>query len=240
VTTASLLHVTGDVAVHDVDPQSGSSSSPQNSYVVYTGDGSAESGWPAISSWLSFDAMFDQFEPYMGQNCVDNVQANSPNETDHIRSSILSVANDTYMDPRFMLAVTMQESNGCVRVVSTVGSNSNPGLMQSFEGSGSCNSGGTTLIPCPSSVIRQMIVDGTAAPNINGVTLVSAVNQATSMDDCEPAQAFYRAARFYNSGPSSLPADGDLGGAPGATLCYSSDIANRLMGWVTGTSGCHL
>ncbi len=185
--------------------------------------------------------MFDHAKQYMGQNCVDNVQANSANETDAIRSSILSVAGQTCMDPRFILAVVMQESNGCVRVVSTVGGNANPGLMQSFEGSGSCNSGGTTLSPCPSSVIHQMIIDGTARPDVSsGVTLVSALNQASSMDDCEPAQAFYRAARFYNSGPSSLPANGDLGGAPGATLCYSSDIANRLLGWVTGTSACHL
>ncbi|KAI1615422.1 glucan 1,3-beta-glucosidase [Exophiala viscosa] len=233
---SELSQVTGALAVRNLDLGEGIES-PRDVYNFYSGDGSVEQGWPPISSWLSFNAMFRNVEPYIGQGCVDGVPANSPSETDNIRDSIIAVANQSYMDPRFILAVVMQESNGCVRVVSTAGGNDNPGLMQSFEGTGSCDSNGMPVFPCPPSVIRQMIVDGTAAP-VQGATLVSALNKAASLDNCEPAQAFYRAARLYNSGLNSLPADGDLGGDPGATLCYSSDIANRLLGWVNGAKQC--
>ena len=50
------------------------------------------------------------------------------------------------------------------------------------------------------------------------------------------AQAFYYAARIYNSG--SIPNKNDLGNAGGATNCYVSDVANRLTGWVSATSKC--
>ncbi|EXJ93839.1 hypothetical protein A1O1_02232 [Capronia coronata CBS 617.96] len=233
-----LSQVTGAAAVHDVDTTEGVLT-PKDTYTFYSGDGSSAAGWPQVSDWLAFDAMFDHLKPYMGQNCISNVPGNSPDETEQVRDAVLSVANQTYMDPRFMLAVVMQESNGCVRVVTTVGGNSNPGLMQSFKGKGSCNLGGQVLSPCPGNVIHQMIVDGTAAP-VDGITLVKALNQATSLGVADLAQAFYRAARLYNSGASSLPTNGDLGGAPGATLCYSSDIANRLMGWFDGPTACHL
>lgn len=46
----------------------------------------------------------------------------------------------------------------------------------------------------------------------------------------DPALVYYVAARIYNSG--SVPADGDLSAATGATRTYVSDIVNRLMGWV--------
>lgn len=46
----------------------------------------------------------------------------------------------------------------------------------------------------------------------------------------------YSAARGYNSG--ALAKSGDLSDAIGATPCYASDIANRLMGWVNAESDC--
>ncbi|EXJ91989.1 hypothetical protein A1O3_00539 [Capronia epimyces CBS 606.96] len=233
-----LSQVTGAAAVHTMNLDEGVTS-PKSAYTFYSGDGSAADGWPQISDWLSFNALFSNVKPYVGQNCVANVPGNSPDETEQVREAILSVANQTYMDPRFILVVVMQESNGCVRVVTTAGGNSNPGLMQSFKGKGSCNRDGQLLSPCPASIIHQMIVDGTAAP-VDGITLVKALNQATSAGITDLAQGFYRAARLYNSGTNSLPANGDLGGAPGATLCYASDIANRLTGWVDGPITCRL
>ena len=51
------------------------------------------------------------------------------------------------------------------------------------------------------------------------------------------AQAFYRAARIYNSG--QLPDPGKLEDAGSSTRCYASDVANRLVGWNgTPVSGC--
>jgi hypothetical protein len=46
----------------------------------------------------------------------------------------------------------------------------------------------------------------------------------------------YSAVRGYNSG--DVGPSGDLGDAIGATKCYVSDIANRMMGWVSAPSKC--
>jgi hypothetical protein len=51
------------------------------------------------------------------------------------------------------------------------------------------------------------------------------------------AIAIYRAARIYNTG--SYEAGSDLGAPIVGTSCYSSDIANRLMGWVGYQTPCN-
>lgn len=58
----------------------------------------------------------------------------------------------------------MQESKGCVRVHATTSPGAaihNPGLMQTHNGKGSCNNG-QPQNPCPNSMIKQMVKDGTA------------------------------------------------------------------------------
>lgn len=237
----ALVQVIETAAVHDFSVDIGNSVAKPN-YIFYSGNGSVAAGWPQKSDWVSFNVLFSTVQPFIGKKCVENVLPNSPEETDQVRDAILSVANQTYLDPRFILAVTMQESNGCVRVNTTMNANPNPGLLQSFNGKGTCNRNGTLDTPCPQPVIKQMIEEGTAAP-VDGITLVGALNQALDLPGCEEAQAFYRAARLYNSGPNSLgPAtNGDLGSPiDGATLCYASDIVNRLMGWIDGPSACTL
>ena len=94
------------------------------------------------------------------------------------------------------------------------------------ESSGCVRVVGTT--PCPESSISGMISDGTAGAD--GLREVLA--RAGSSD----AQAVYKAARINNFG--SLDAFGDLA-TNTATPYYSSDIANRLTGFV-GTSECTL
>lgn len=55
----------------------------------------------------------------MQQSCNNwGVADDSATEIGYIKSSILSVSQSTGIDPRFILAIAMQESNGCVRVVS--------------------------------------------------------------------------------------------------------------------------
>ena len=143
------------------------------------------------------------------------------------------------MDPRFVLAIVVQESKGCVRAPTTTGSHSNPGLMQSDQGMGSCNTNDTMQDPCPQSEIHQMILDGVAGSNLDGDNLVYMLNLAAEMGTSDIAQAYYRAARFYNSGPDSLKDNMELD-SPGATRCYCSDIANRLLGWVNSPTTCTL
>lgn len=171
----------------------------------------------------------------MLQSCENNwdVPNDTADEIANLKSAILSVAAAQSVDPRFVLAIVMQESNGCVRVITTAWSVANPGLMQSHAGNGTCNSGGVVQTPCPKAEIVQMIEDGTAGTS-SGDGLVQCLAE-TGVSD---VSKYYRAARIYNGGVSGYNKD-DLGSGC-CTLCYSSDVANRLTGWSTGTSGCTL
>jgi hypothetical protein len=124
------------------------------------------------------------------------------------------------------------EDAGCVRAPTTNYGVRNPGLMQSHDGTGTCNDAGTVQNPCPANTIVQMIRDGVAG-TASGDGLVQTLKRAPSAR----AAAYYGAARIYNSG--SIATSGDLG-AGIATKCYSSDIANRLLGWVYANKACSL
>ena len=170
----------------------------------------------------------------MKAQCSDNSQApDSGPEVGALWNAINQTALETLVDHRFILAIIMQESGGCVRVNTTFSDGiSNPGLMQSFDGPGKCNDNHFVQNPCPASTILQMVRDGTAGTP-TGDGLAQALNQAGASD----VSAWYKAARIYNSG--SLASNGDLG-AKGSTRCYSSDIANRLTGWLTARKTCNL
>lgn len=193
-----------------------------DSYSLYTGTGITPP-WPTINDWVeTFDDMFSFNKPIMTGSCSQfGVPNNSDQEIQDISTAIQTVAGETGVDPRFILAIVLQESNGCVRAPTTNYGVNNPGLMQDYNGAASCNSGGNVQSPCPANTITQMIRDGVAGTS--GPGLVQNLKQAGCSDDSK----YYKAARIYNSG--SIPASGDLG-APGATPCYASDIANRLSG----------
>lgn len=204
-----------------------------DTYTFYSGTG-ATPPWPAQSSWVSsFDDMFNFNMPILKGGCAQfNVPANSDQEISDIQSGIQTVASQTGVDARFILAILLQESAGCVRVPTTNGGVVNPGLLQDHDGSASCNIGGTVQNPCPSDTITSMISQGVAGTS-SGAGLQQLITQAASTDDSK----FYKAARLYNSG--SIAPSGDLGQGV-ATHCYSSDIANRLTGWVTAEKTCTL
>lgn len=147
------------------------------------------------------------------------------------------------MDHRFILAVMMQESGGCVRVYTTRGQNENPGLMQDHTGSHSCNRGtkGETwglINPCPDDQISGMIRDGVGGTT-TGDGLAGLLNQAVARSglqlDDSLAQVYYQATRAYNSGQFDAQ---DLNKKFSSTRCYVVDIANRLTGWVTAPKTC--
>ncbi|KAL2026982.1 hypothetical protein VTO58DRAFT_111073 [Aureobasidium pullulans] len=206
-----------------------------SSYKMYSGNGTVAAGWPAQNQWIDFDTMFTANIPIMKQSCGNNGWGanDSDDEIAAIKAAIKKVSASSGVDARFILAIVMQESNGCVRVVTTSWSVQNPGLMQDHAGTGTCNSGGVIQDPCPSSEIEQMIVDGTTGTT-SGDGLVQCLSQAAASD----VSQYYRAARIYNGGYSGFRAD-DLGTGC-CTLCYASDVANRLTGWSSGVSGCHL
>jgi len=174
----------------------------------------------------------------MAVSCASkNVENNSEEEMDQIKSAILDQAAATKVDSRFILATIMEESTGCVRVNTTnspVDGIINPGLMQDHQGTGSCAG---VPAPCPEAQIKQMIQDGTAGtasiPNGgDGIQQTLAKAGAFGTD----AQAVYIAARIYNTG--SYTGGGLEDNA--ASTCYSSDIANLLVGFAGAESPCKL
>ncbi|EKV16501.1 Peptidoglycan-binding lysin domain [Penicillium digitatum] len=194
-------------------------------YAVMGGNGEVSDGWPSMSQWLEYETLWGLNQILIAASCD-----NSDDETSDINTSIKSIASETGVDARFILAIIMQESKGCVRVQSTNNGVENTGLMQSHDGEGSCNKDGSKTTPCPSSMINLMIQDGTA-----GTSQGDGLKQCYEAQTGGTAAKYYKAARRYNSG--SIAPSGNLGQG-GATHCYASDIANRVRGWAGDVSEC--
>jgi hypothetical protein len=206
-----------------------------NKYTMYHGDGTSGAGWPSESQWVGdFETMWAANQENI--NCIGGVPQNSAEETANMKSAIMSVASESGLDARFIFAIILQESNGCVRVNPTSNGNPNPGLMQDAGGSHMCNDGkGNIQNPCPMEQITGMIKDGvfgTAYDVGNG--FLPLVKGAGGPSD---AKNYYVAAKLYNSGRASSILD--LSISASATACYAADVANRLTGWTTAAKGCH-
>ncbi|KEF52297.1 uncharacterized protein A1O9_11537 [Exophiala aquamarina CBS 119918] len=199
-------------------------------YKLYTGDGSAAAGWPTKDQWVSFEDMFNANRAMMRASCVnlgaDCGANNSGEEIDQIWNAIQFVAHLAGVDHRFILAVMLQESKGCVRVRTTGSGLANPGLRQSHNGQYSCNQNSVVLNPCPGSHIFGMIHEGVRG-TMDGDGIAGVLNKVATCDD----------AGQYISG--SIPDETRLEIAGLSTACYASDIANRLTGWVVAPSQCH-
>lgn len=217
------------------------SASKGSGYTTYSGDGSTGQGWPSREQWMGFEALWNNNLYYMQNTCewVGYGPNNSADELQEMHDAIQQVSNEAQVDPRFILAIILQESNGCVRVKTTGNVNANifnPGLMQDHSGSNACNNqdNNAPVTPCPQATILGMIRDGTSGTS-SGDGLAQCINQGynlgESSDDIDSTQSFYRAARIYNSG--SISDINDLNqGAPGTTSSYVDDVANRLTGWL--------
>ncbi|TKA33760.1 hypothetical protein B0A50_00596 [Salinomyces thailandicus] len=212
---------------------SGPGSGLGDTYTFYSGDGSSSAGWPSENQWVGFDDMWTANMAVIRISCAQfGMSDNSDSESNDLKSAIQSIASASNVDARLILAVVMQESKGCVRAPTTVYSHANPGLMQSHQGTGTCNSGGDVQSPCPQDAITQQIKDGT-----EGTASGDGLQQLLAQTGASDTSRFYKAARMYNSG--SVDPSGDLGKGV-ATHCYASDIANRLTGWVKATTLCTL
>ncbi|KID82248.1 hypothetical protein MGU_10412 [Metarhizium guizhouense ARSEF 977] len=201
-------------------------------YTLYTGDGSTGAGWPSQDGWATWEDLWNVNVKLMKKTCGWNGWGadNSGEEIDAIESAIQELEDETDVDGRFILAVMMQESKGCVRAPTTSNGVTNPGLMQSHNGNGTC----ADTNPCPASQITHMISDGVAGTS-SGDGLQQLLDQARGVTGQNGTRPFYAAARLYNSG---LIDYNNLDKAMGSTACYVSDIANRLTGWTLADSSC--
>jgi hypothetical protein len=200
-------------------------------FKTFGGDGTPAQGWPQESEWVSFEDAWNANVATTLQSCTQfGMENNSQEESDNIKKAIQEVSAESGVKAEFILAIVMQESKGCVRAPTTNYGFDNPGLMQSFQGTSSCNPSGQGVVPCPYDQIKGMIADGAG---LNGeVGLKWGIQQAGSQD----VDKYYKASRIYNSG--SIAPDGNLNGGI-ATHCYATDVANRLIGWTDAeTHGC--
>lgn len=238
VTSSSILSTLSTSNTLSTTAAAASASVSSVAYRSFNGDGTAADGWPTEDQWISFSDMFTLNTPSMKTSCQQwGVPDDTTSEIATMREEILSIGNATAVDPRFILAIIMQESTGCVRVITTAYSHANPGLMQSFNGTGSCNANAAPLglpgvsasgaveTPCPQSEIRQQILDGT-----NGTAWGPGLVQDLAQQGRTDSSRWYRTARLYNGGSID---DANLA-LPCCTASYASDVANRLLGWTTG------
>lgn len=135
-----------------------------NHYKMYTGNGSIAEGWPAELTWVSFQDLWCANQHVIARSCnvFYNTTNNSDEEMQDLRNAINVVSHETRVDHRFIFAAVMQETKGCVRASSSISKDGihNPGLLQDFKGSHTCNDGSKILNPCPQEQIEGMIRDG--------------------------------------------------------------------------------
>lgn len=208
-----------------------------DAYTNYTGDGSVAAGWPSRGAWATYEQLWQANAPLMLNSCSCHRWGadTSATELQAVRDAIDAVSVDAGLDRRFILAIVVQESKGCVRAPTTENGVVNPGLMQSHNGSGTCAEPAVRLDEvCSAETIEQMIREGTQGTE-DGDGLVQTLAEAGATAGNGTAQAFYVAARLYNSGSADLAR---LEDGITATACYASDVANRLTGWTLATSKC--
>ena len=163
--------------------------------------GPAESFPNDSSKWASWDDLWSKAAGQMAG-------ANSAEQTAWVKEGIEAEAAKTGIDPRFILAMVMQESGGNVNVHTTNNGVNNPGLMQSHNGVSFDGSKASVL---------QMIQDGVQGTS-SGDGLVQGLQKTGNL---------FAAARMYNSGQMD---SSNLSNAMGATASYCSDLANFVMG----------
>ena len=112
--------MTGGAAVGSINNNDGIGAG-SDTYRTYSGDGSQGAGWPTKASWVSFVDMFNNNKQLMFSSCANNGWGanDSGPEVGDIYDAIQDAATKTKVDHRFILAVIMQESGGCVRAPTT-------------------------------------------------------------------------------------------------------------------------
>ncbi|KAM3418798.1 hypothetical protein BST61_g4768 [Cercospora zeina] len=215
-------------------------------YMSHHGNGSTKDGWPQMSEWLSWEELVDANKGRLTAACKYwEVQENSPSEIDLLLDFVPRISAEGGIDPRVVLAMILQESHGCLRVPETHGSHRNSGVLQSHNGDGTCNRNmieagerspmkdpHLVSVDCSSLQIETMVRDGVLGTRTGrGVLQLMDQEHGKGYRD---AQMWYRVARAYNSGSVDPRHDLEMGPA---TPGYCSDVANRLVGWTSGSSG---
>ncbi|ORY19532.1 hypothetical protein BCR34DRAFT_582236 [Clohesyomyces aquaticus] len=165
--------------------------------------------FPAISSWIGFDDMFNRNKNSMFST------GDTGEDVGRIYNAIKEAAK-IGVDERVILGIIMQESHGDVGVVTTISPDGIPtaGLMQ-------CSG-------CPGYPGKHGLTQAQITGMVKGGTEHFKAN-LKNWGDKWSAESIFPALREYNSGSVNTK---DLSDARGATASYVSDIAHRLTGSV--------
>jgi len=207
----------GALSWYNSDLNAGTSGvSPSSSYTCFSG---YLQDYPPHSQWMNFYTMFNLNQQHA------MAWTGSPPDTGEqqgeIYNAIVSVSQAAKVDARLILAVIIQESGGWVNVQCTAGYNC--GLMQANHGSVSYNPSNSQ------ASINQMVTDGVEGTT-QGPGYVQYLNggSAYTYTHCASGNP-YAAARAYNTGSCSK--GGNMNCAQWGTASYTTDVANRLIGW---------
>lgn len=192
-------------------PMGGSDQRPAKvEYRCYAGD---LQNYPSPAEWLSWDMLWDlNREQILSSNRGDTYLQH------YVQESILQVARDADVDPRFILAVVMQESKGFADT-ECVGTTPRCGIMHAPKGSRFDQSDARFSV-------ERMIRDGVQGTAKRGPGLADLLKGRPRLANV-PSGNWYALARAYNSGAVGKYLDVVSRGQPG----YVNDIANRLQGW---------
>ena len=217
---ASATKSSGSQASSTAAPSTGGSSSSggdasvkDGNYQCFGASGTKDT-FPKQDKWGTFEALWTNNVALIKTSCTNLQSGADPTQEQigYMHDGILQVAKESGVDERFILAIIMQESHGCVNVGTTNNGVSNPGIMQSHNGQ--------KFDPANAKQsIVQMIKDGTEGTS-SGDGLKQLIAKYGDV---------FSAARAYNSGSI---AGTNLNAANGATATYVTDVANRLTGWV--------
>ena len=135
--TPSFVHVTNEdaftsgAATHNsVNDTSDGVGAGADQYTYYSGDWST---FPQSTAWVSFEDMWKNNLNTLRTSCgtLDEGPDNTEEQIQYIYDAIQDRANASLVDHRFIFAVILQESNGCIHIGQTKSTSgvSNPGLM---------------------------------------------------------------------------------------------------------------
>lgn len=173
--------------------------------------------YPSSDAWLSWDALWD-----LNREQILSSNGGNAYLQHYIMQAIVQVAEENNIDPRLLLVLIMQESNGNA-AAPCQGSMPRCGIMHAPKGSHFDDSK-------PKESILDMIREGVEGSLRRGPGYADFFAGKPRLANV-PVGSPYAAARAYKSGAVDANLDRVTWGQSSYVDGYVNDIANRLTGW---------
>ncbi|KAF2159564.1 hypothetical protein M409DRAFT_30039 [Zasmidium cellare ATCC 36951] len=194
-----------------------SSHDSASSYRCYNGDPKA---YPPSSQWLSYSTLWD-----LNRETILSANGGDVYLQHYIQVALEEVSSSYDIDPRFLLAILLQESKGDVQTP-CIGPEPRCGLLHAYKGS-------IFNAASPQASITKMLEEGIKGAAQRGPGLLDLLNGKPKFANVDVGD-YFAVARAWNSGAVK---EGDLDVLPPGKgrgrgeAGFVNDVANRLMGW---------